>query len=171
MTEASSSRENFALWFAKPLTTLMADDHSGFAVAMVTFPILERYLRAASGAEPNSPPFNQALLRVLPELQGATNANLFWAIFRHGILHNAALSRETHGLSPIKPIVEIGLNGKVWMNPNLFAHRVLATIRSDFAQFEMGIPLPQAQQVFEGTPGTPSYTAYWGTGMPPGVRK
>lgn len=169
MADQSSSRENFELWFGKPLTTLMADKHSGFAVVMIAFPILERYLRAISKAEPNSPPFNQALLSVLPELADAKNANLFWAIYRHGILHNVALSRETHGLSHTKPVVEVWPNGKVWMNPTLFATRVLDTIRKDFSRFEVGVPLPQPQQVFEGTPGTPSYTSYMGTGMPPGV--
>ena len=171
MSDLSSSRENFELWFGKPLATLMADDHSGFAVVMIAFPILERYLRAMSRAEPNSPQFNQALLGVLPELQDAKNANMFWAIYRHGILHNVALSRETHGLSHIKPIVEVWPNGKVWMNPNLFATRVLDTIRKDFTRFEAGVPLPQPQQVFEGAPGTPSYTSYWGTAMPPRVGK
>lgn len=171
MSDLSSSRENFELWFGKPLATLMADDHSGFAVVMIVFPILERYLRAMSRAEPNSPQFNQALLGVLPELQDAKNANMFWAIYRHGILHNVALSRETHGLSHIKPIVEVWPNGKVWMNPNLFATRVLDTIRKDFTRFEAGVPLPQPQRVFEGAPGTPSYTSYWGTAMPPRVGK
>lgn len=167
MAQPSTSPENFELWFGKPLSKLMDDEHSGFAVVMVAFPILERYLRATSGAEPNSPQFNQALLGVLPELQDKKSANHFWAIYRHGILHNVALSRETHGLSSIKPIIEIWPNGKVWMNPKRFAERVLDTIRNDFTRFERGVPLPQPKQVFEGTPGTPSYTSYWGTGMPP----
>jgi hypothetical protein len=171
MANLSSSRENFELWFGKPLATLMADDNSGFAVVMIAFPILERYLRAMSRAEPNSPQFNQALLGVLPELQDLKNANLFWAIYRHGILHNVALSRETHGLSHTKPIVEVWPNGKVWMNPNLFGKRVLDTIRNGFTRFEMGVPLPRPQQEFEGAPGTPSYTSYWGTGKPPGGAK
>jgi hypothetical protein len=135
MSDPSTSRENFELWFGKPLATLLADEHSGFAVVMIAFPILERYLRATSGAEPNSSQFNQALLGVLPELKDTKNANLFWSIYRHGVLHNVALSRETHGLSSIKPIVEVWPNGKVWMNPNLFAKRVLDTIRNDFARF------------------------------------
>jgi len=163
----SSSRENFESWFGEPLARLMADENAGFIVVMVAFPLLERYVRSKSKCEPNTPRFNQALLRVLPELQDETNANLFWAIFRHGILHNVALSRETHGLSHTKPIVEIWPNAKVWMNPNLFATRVLETIRSDFSSFEGGVPLPQPQQVFEGMPGTPSYVSYWGTAMPP----
>jgi len=171
MTQPASNRENFEKWFGQPLTKLMEDDDCGFAVVMIAFPLLERYLRATTRSEPNTAPFNQALLKVLSELQTEKNANLFWAIYRHGILHNVALSRETHGLSLSKPIVEVWPNGKVWMNPKLFATRVVDTIRNDFSRFEAGVPLAQPQQVNEGIPGTPAFSSYWGTGMPPGSGK
>jgi hypothetical protein len=111
------------------------------------------------------------LLNVLTEPADTKNASLFWAVYGHGILHNVALSRETHGLSHIKPVVEVWPNRQVWMNPNLFPNRVLENIGHDFQPFEAGVPLPQVQQVFEGTHGTPAYTSYRSTGMPPTVGK
>jgi hypothetical protein len=167
MTRATN-RENFEAWFGVPLEAMMEDENSGFVLVMVTFPIFERYLRAKSRCEPNTPPFNQAILSVLPELEHEARANSFWAIYRHGILHHVALSRESHGLSLVKPIVEVWPNGKVWMNPILFAQRVLDAIRNNFALFEAGVPLPQAQQIVEQLPGVPPGVTYWATGMPPG---
>jgi hypothetical protein len=167
MKSDATTRDNFEAWFGAPLAKLMADQDSGFAVVMIVFPLLERYLRAVTKAEPNSTAFNRALLNVLPELTDEKGANMFWAIYRHGILHNVALSRETHGLSHAKPVVEVWPNGRVWMNPNLFAERVLAAIRADFTRFEIGVPLPQAQRVVEGIEGTPTYVSYLGTSMPP----
>ena len=168
MSDAISNRENFEAWYGKPLANLMADPNAGFATVMVAFPILERYLRARSRGEPNTPSFNQALLAVVPELQSDSHANLFWAIYRHGILHQVALSRETHGLSATKPIVEVWPNGKVWMNPNLFAARVLEVIRNNFAVFEAAdVPLPAPQRVVEAVPGTNEFVTFFGTGAPP----
>lgn len=167
MGQPASNRENFEKWFGEPLAKLMEDDDCGFVIVMIAFPLLERYLRAITRSAPNKSPFNQALLKVFGELQTEKNASLFWAMYRHSILHNVALSRETHGLSLSKPIVEVCPSGKVWMNPKLFATRVVDTIRNDFYRFEAGIPLAQPQQVIEGIHGTAAFSAYWGAGMPP----
>lgn len=168
MSEQPASLENFEAWFGEPLRRLMRDRDSGFAVAMIAFPLLERYLKQRSRSEPNKPPFNTELLRVFPELTTVKNANLFWSIYRHGLLHNVALSRGTHWLSHDKPIVEVQKDGKVWLNPKLFAKRVLKLIRDDFTTFESGIPLPQVFPVTELASGGVAYLSYVGTGMPPG---
>jgi len=167
MSRSDENRSNFEAWFGSQLAALAGNRHAGFVVTMVAFPLLERYLKQSSRAEPNSEPFNDALLRVLPELQTRSNANLFWSIYRHGLLHNVALSKETHGLSHNKPTVEIWPNGQVWLNPDLFAERVLGVIRSDFGTFEKGVSLPTVSALpVQGIPG--AYTPYLGTGMPSG---
>lgn len=166
-----SGRDDFELWYGQPLAQLMASEHAGFPVVMIAFPLLERYLRQKSQAEPNTPPFNRALLAAVPELTTEAHANLFWAIYRHGLLHNVALSRESHGLSHAKPIVEVWPNDKVWLNPNLFAERVLAAIRSDFAVFEQGIPLPKAATFSEFSASFQPGGTFAGTSFQPPPKK
>lgn len=41
------------------------------------------------------------------------------------------------------PVPEVWPNGKIWLNPNFFAKRILDTSRNDFARFEVGVPLPR----------------------------
>jgi hypothetical protein len=110
-------------------------------------------------------------LRVLPELQTAGTAQAFWTTYRHGLLHNVAMSKETHGLTHDSPIVQVEANGKVWLNPVSFSARVLETIEADFDVFESGGPLPTVNiygRVTDQGGGLPNY--YLGTGMPPGQR-
>jgi len=168
MNDQSDNRTNFEAWFGSKLTALMSDREAGFVIVMVTFPLLERYLRQKSRGEPSTDKFNRALLQVLPELKDRPSANLFWAIYRHGLLHNVALSKESHGLSHDKPIVEVGPNEKVWLNPNLFAERVLVTIRNDFTTFEQGVVLPQVSPLQPKGDVSVTNTVYYGTSMPPG---
>lgn len=40
-----SQLENFKRWFIEPLKSLKDDQDAGFIFAMITFPLLERYLR------------------------------------------------------------------------------------------------------------------------------
>ena len=168
MSGQAKSRDNFEAWFGTPLQRLMRDRNSGLAVAMVAFPLLERYLKQKSQSEANKPPFNRALLDVLPELQTVKHANLFWAIYRHGLLHNLSPLRGTHWLSHDKPIVEVQEDGRVWLNPNLFAKRVLDVVRNDFEVFEAGVPLPEVMPFSELAPGGLKILTYIGTGAPPG---
>jgi hypothetical protein len=54
------------------------------------------------------------------------------------------------------------------LNPNLFAERVLATIRNDFATFESGVALPQVYPLGVESSAPGIFTLYLGTGTPPG---
>ena len=168
MSEQATSRENFEAWFGVPLRRLMRDPGSGLAVIMVAFPLLERYLRQRAKSEPNKPPFNKELLGALPELGNLRNANLFWSIYSHGLLHHVAFSRGTYLLSHDKPIVEVRKDGAVWLNPNLFAKRVLKVIRDDFSTFDRGIALPRAIPVAAPVSRGVAYLPYVGTGTPTG---
>ena len=168
MSQHSSNRANFEAWFGAQLSALAGNRDAGFVVTMICFPLIERYLKQSSRSEPNTDPFNEALLVALPELLSRENANMFWSIYRHGLLHNVALSKESHGLSQDKPVLEIEANGQVWLNPDLFAERVLSLIRNDFTTFERGVSLPTVAPIYGVVPPTENPSLYFGTGMPPG---
>lgn len=92
-----TNRENFQSWFAGFLRPLWDNRAAGFIVTLVSFPLLERYLRQAAGSEPNSPRFIADLRRVFPELLSDADARAFWTTYRHGLLHNVTMSRYTLG--------------------------------------------------------------------------
>jgi len=163
-----TSRDNFRAWFAAQIEKLAPDRNAGFVIAMISFPLLERYLRQQTQAVPKSPTFAAGLLKVLPELGTTKAAEPFWRIYRHGLLHNVTMSQESHGLTHDTAIVAIEDNGKVWLNPVLFAQRVLTIIEADFETFERGRPLPTV--VAYGTAPEPQgySTIYLGTSTPPG---
>ena len=76
------------------------------------------------------------------------------------------MSKENHGLTHDTAIVKIEATGKVWLNPVLFAERVLVTIEADFETFEGGQPLPKV--TVYGTEPQPNGTSilYMGTSTP-----
>jgi hypothetical protein len=164
-----TNRENFRVWFAHYIRSLAGERNAGFLIVLVSFPLLERYLRQLTNAEPKSPKFIAGVLKVLPELGTVSAAQTFWTTYRHGLLHNVTMSSETHGLTHDSPIVDIQPSGKIWLNPVLFSQRVLSTIESDFATFEGGapaLPIVNIHEVAPGCPGAPNF--YLGTGAPPG---
>lgn len=161
-----TNRQNFDIWFGAKIRRLSSDREAGFIVAIVTFPLLERYLRQLTRAEPKERRFTEGLLRLFPELETVEAAERFWTTYRHGLLHNVTMSRETHGLTHDSAAVQIDPNGKVWLNPASFSERVLFTIENDFGTFERGQPLPSVYEYgrVPNLGGTPDY--YLGTGMP-----
>lgn len=161
-------RENFELWVGRPLETIFTQPHAGFIVAMVAFPILERYLRGKSGATPDEPAFQAALMEVIPELRNTQAARKFWLMFRHSLLHYAGFQQPNYGFASSTELVSISESGEVWMNPQLFGERVLKTIRADFSTYERGkVPLPRVHPIDNGAATNSPYSSYWGTSAPP----
>lgn len=162
-----TNRDNFRNWFAFQIERLSSDRDAGFIIALASFPLLERYLRQLTKSEPKSSEFMTGLLKFLPELGTAQSAQLFWTTYRHGLLHNVTMSRETHGLTHDSRIVEVHSDGRVWLNPVLFARRILASIEADFHTFQRGDPLP-AVSVYGRVPDSTSTSPYiLGTAAPP----
>lgn len=156
-----SGRENFDAWFAAPIAALRGNTDAGFVLVMATFPLLERYLRQKTGAKPRERPFADGLLSIFPELGTVEVAVSFWQSYRHGILHDITMNRDSHGLRTDCQIVEVEANGKVWLNPALFSERVVSLIQNDFQTFSSGrAPLPVVTPHVKGTRIT------YGTGMP-----
>ena len=146
-----TSRENFRAWFTSQINKLIPDREAGLVMVMIVFPLLERYLRRQTRAKPKSPLFVTGLLKVLPELRTIEAAKKFWWNYRDGLLHNVTMSRASHGLTHDTAIVTVEANGKVWLNPILFAQRVLDVIEADFEVFVGGQPLPRVT-VYETEP-------------------
>jgi hypothetical protein len=159
---------NFNKWFHGPLHVLIPERDAGFAVLLIAFPLLERYLKGVSGCKAGTPDFETALLAWLPELQSQKNAERFWGMYRHGLLHNLTAPKANFKLSHDALIVELGQDGTVWLNPQHFAERVLQSIAANFSAYEMGgTPLPIIAEYIEPTFGL----SYLGTSTPPDVKR
>lgn len=158
---SQQDRRNFEDWFGVNLERMIADTNAGFICAMVAFPLIERYLRRASKSEPGTRAFNDALLLFLGELRTAENADRFWGVYRHGLLHTVELNRRGDWLSHETQIIV--LNGdRFLMNPALFARRVLDTVRANFDKFALE-GLPQVADIPVAVAGFAT-TTYTGTG-------
>jgi hypothetical protein len=137
----AANYDNFTKWFKEPLRCLYKNKDAGFAILMISLPILERYLRQSSGVYENSldARFYDALVKMFPSLKNTAVAKKFWEVYRHGLLHQATLkagdtvlSAAVHDSAP-----EIEFDHNVFtVSPTKFSQRVVATIDSDFPTYE-----------------------------------
>lgn len=143
----STHRDNFDSWYKNVLELLYPHRDAGFAILLIAFPLLERFLRLKTGtdsAQNLTDSFFDELGRLFPELKARTTAKNFWQIYRNGLLHELTLSRQTRGgvrmptgsLSHDRSVISIEPNGNMWIHPVEFAQRVVTTIESDFKTFE-----------------------------------
>ena len=155
--------DDFRLWYVKPMVPLEANGHAGFIFVMVTFPLLERYLRGKfsiaqtqSGLTPDA--YNW-INQNFPEISG--HANEFWSGYRHALLHQATFQAQRFdrnqgvyvsapspfisGHDPRTVYFDATAN-HFYMNPVAFYKAVIATIEGDFSSYERSsLTLPQAQ--------------------------
>jgi len=89
-----STLEQFKRWFVEPIAMLNDERDYGTAVALIAFPLLDRYLQGKSGArtERDKSKAMAALLDVIPELQDERTAKEFWDAYRNGLLHNVTIT-------------------------------------------------------------------------------
>jgi len=151
--------ENFKKWFSDILETIYPNQNAGFAILMLSFPLLERYLREKSGVREGrlNDAFYTSLISIFSGLHDNDTAKKFWHVFRNGILHQATLSKKTQngitmprgGLSfDIKMIDIEGDN--FWINAVNFSKKVIDVISNDFENYEAkdskSRPLPTVKQ-------------------------
>ena len=117
---------------------------------MITFPLLERYLRHKNRLSHKDILSNRCmdeLRRMFPCLPSTEDARKFWSIFRNGILHQVTLSRENKSgilmpegwLSHDKnSAITIESDGSFLIHPVLFSKHIVDIIESDFATFKKG---------------------------------
>jgi hypothetical protein len=166
----TANKDNFKLWFCEIIEALYEKEHAGFPLLMLTFPLLERYIRSKSAtneAGALKEPFFNELRKLFPVLKDNDMARKFWHVYRNGILHQATLSQRKSRkdiqmpggwLSGIRKDVEIDSNGAFWVNPVEFAKHVINVIDKDFSNFEATSfsdhPLATAQKAPDGSHGT-----------------
>lgn len=147
---------NFKSWYADILLNLFklysSDQNSGFVILMVTFPLLERYLRHKNGLTYKndlSNGFMDDLYKMFPVLPNRKAACDFWNVYRNGILHQVTLSRVNRKgknmpdgwLShKINSAISVESDGSFLIHPVRFSEQVLHIIENDFATFEQGPP-------------------------------
>ncbi|MGV8057787.1 MAG: hypothetical protein AB2L12_07180 [Smithellaceae bacterium] len=160
------NKENFKLWYRDIIESLYDNESAGFAILMLTFPLLERYLRSKSKLSDKdslNDIFYNALVKLFPALKDNKTASLFWNVYRNGILHQVTLSQQDRkgnmmpdgGVSgDIKESIKFTSN-HFYVNPAEFAKKVIYTIDEDFLTFEaLGVsgnpPLPSVQTSTDG---------------------
>jgi hypothetical protein len=139
--------DDFKRWFSDIVAGLYTNDHAGFAILMITIPVLERYLREKSRIYEGdlTDPFYDGLRRVFPTLPNNVVAREFYHVYRNGLLHQVTLSRRTRG-GQVMPnacvskeylqALKIVASGNFLVHPVEFAKTVIQTIEADFATFE-----------------------------------
>ena len=164
----TTNKDNFNLWFRTIIESLYKNKHAGFPILMLTFPLLERYLRSKSGVNEGNlkPSFYDELRTLFPILKDNSIAEQFWQVYRNGILHQATLSQQDRKnikmpdgwLSGDKKDIEIDAGNAFWVNPVEFAKHVMNSIDKDFSYFEaassFGHPLSTTKKAPDGSNGT-----------------
>ena len=142
----SDDQQNFTKWFKNPIKELQKNVNAGFIVVTVSLPLLERYLRQKTGifeAGNLDDRFCNEFLNLFPSPGDIKTVRAFWEIYRHGLLHQAALKTKTGiieaGLHNAAQDLEIAYNQKGWVftvSPVKFSDKVIETIDNDFPTFE-----------------------------------
>lgn len=164
---ANENRKYFEAWFEKVLADLYGNRDAGFAILLIVFPLLERYLRGKTGLTLKknlSEPFYKELVQFLPDLGTSETARSFWQTYRNGLLHQVTLPGKTpigtglpvRSISHDGPLLKIEPNGDMCVNVVQFAQRVVTKIGKDFATYE-GCPawpsrLPTVKHLAGNTP-------------------
>ena len=89
----SEAETNFRKWFVDSLQTLKRDGDAGFVFAMITFPLLERYLRNAAGCTEGENLTNGFFTKLGEHFSGIPSGREreFWNCYRDGLLHQVTL--------------------------------------------------------------------------------
>jgi hypothetical protein len=163
------NHQNFKDWYANVLEGLYANGNAGFPIMMIAFPLLERYLREKSGSYEEVKLNDEFFLRfkeIFPEVGSKENAVDFWQAYRHGILHQGAVSQKKRKgvrlpsgwLSHDFGVIVVDDDGNFCVHPVKFAKRVIQVIEKDFTTFEAkhsgSHPFPQVSFILPSIYGT-----------------
>lgn len=158
--------EKIRLWFEEPIETLIAkDEHTGFAVLMITLPLLERYVRRKRGIKPSDhltleSGFFHEICELFDQFPGPDAAQRFWHCYRHGLLHQATLQLEKGATIAFVhdsiSILECSANGLEFnVGPSSFARKVLSIIKANPEMFDdPASPNPPLSQVLYHPPAS-----------------
>ena len=160
----NENRANFEKWFKGPLNTLYKNIDAGFIIVIISLPILERYLRQKSRLYEKtkySRDFYKEFMEIFPSVTSITTARKFWRIYRHGLLHQATLKKESSVMTVTAGVHDSASeitysydsNGEQFVvSPKKFSERVISTIESDFDTYEgKGSSSHTLPEVLQGT--------------------
>lgn len=165
----ATNHENFRAWYVDILDTLYPQRAAGFAIMMIAFPLLERYLRQRVGltvqAQLNDT-FYDELIALFPELKDRAIARQFWQVYRNGLLHEVTMSLQDRyrnqmpvgSLSHDVPGLSRESDGSFFVHPIDFAKRVVQIIEGDFSTFEGTTSVGRLPSVRVHAPGIESST-------------
>jgi hypothetical protein len=134
------TREEFARWFKNPIESLQKNIDCGIILMMISFPLIERYLRTKSGLKYQSKytkSFYEEFHLIFNEIS-VNESKLFWIAYRHGLLHQATMnnSQITCSLSrSVEKIIYYEDKNLFLVNPFIFSKKVIDTIY-DSANFD-----------------------------------
>jgi hypothetical protein len=139
----TNEKEHFDRWYKRPLESLYVDEHAGFAILILSFPLAERYLRQKSrmfAPTQLGEPFYRELLNLFPGLADTNFARQFWGQYRHGLLHQATVqlfkANEVCIKNDLASPVHIEPPGtKFTVSPVRFARKIVDAIELDFETF------------------------------------
>ena len=140
----ATNQENFRAWYVDILAKLYPHREAGFAIMMIAFPLLERYLRQSVGLTvqaPLSDAFYDELIRLFPNVGDKETAKQFWQVYRNGLLHVSTMSLQDRSgnqmplgsLSHDVPGISREADGSFSVHPVDFAKRVVQIIEDDFS--------------------------------------
>lgn len=161
----TNNLDNFRSWYSNILEELYSRQDAGFVILMISFPLLERYLREKSGVHEGNlnDTFYNELQTIFPALTSQELAKQFWQVYRNGLLHQVSLSMKdkkgiqmpSSWLHKEAEILSIGKSGDFWVHPVKFAKKVIEIIENDFTTFEgphsTSHPLPRIHPITLGT--------------------
>ena len=159
---AKRDLKNFQRWVRDPVRRLLKQKYTGFALSMISFPVLERLVRGKSGIgdkpfskEPCASQFYSALTDYFPALHDPPSgtfqnvAKVFWQGFRNGILHQATFSTKRITVEEkeqpmafccfkLKTGIAIRVNDSkkaIVVDPFAFSKSVVELIETDFESY------------------------------------
>ncbi len=138
--------DNFRVWYSKILEALYLKENAGFVILMISFPLLERYLREKSGVHEGNlnDSFHSELQTIFPVLTSQEIAKQFWHVYRNGLLHQVTLSQKNSKgikmpagwLHKDVDLLTVDDSGDFWIHPVKFSKKIIDVIEKDFDTFE-----------------------------------
>lgn len=145
--EVEVDRNQFSRWYEAVLKRMYGNRDNGFAIMLITIPILERYVRCKNNLERNSTIGSVGLtelLQIFPEAESTETIGAVWDATRNGLLHQLTFFTEKRSKTQL-PIVRLTHDTRVAIrleddrsisiNPVHFSRRVVRVVKGDFATF------------------------------------
>lgn len=160
-----SKRDDFKSWFVDTIKLLESEGDAGFVISIVTFPLLERYLRGKFQI-PLSGNIDTRCHGWLEQEFNIPGKGLeFWSAYRNGLMHQATFNRKNRsgallppafitGHDPTRVVYYKSNENRFYLNPVLFHRSITQTILSDFTAYENASEqLPEVENPSTAQPG------------------